>query len=210
MALDDFYTYLLLYTEQYYEKYLTNITGIGDLFYDMRGGTNALNKWILSRGDFYVYNKVNAPSPGIYIHNNVQNTNNLPAYAIALQELFYEEFDYYSEENKPIRKKIAEILQSQVASSCKVARNTVSSWKTGVRIPNKYNWWALAITFLDLSYQMLPPFLDMIGCTVDLTCLDDVILYYSLCSEKSGQETFALLKKYSCNHTAEIFAPNIE
>lgn len=209
MALDDFYTYMLRYSEQYYEKYLSNINDIGDAFYEMGGRTEALNDWLARSGDFYIYNKVSVPSPGIYVHGNIQNVTNLPAYAVALQELFYEEFDYYGDDNRPIQKKISEILQSQVAASCRVARNTVSSWKTGARIPGKYNWWALAITFLGLSYQMLPPFLDMIGCTVDLTCLDDVLLYYSLCSEKSGQETFALLKKYSCHHTAEIFAPII-
>lgn len=207
MSVADFYRYVQLYAEEYYEKFCYNIDAVGDTFYQMRSEAD-LVKWIERNGACYIYSKRNVTKPDIFIHKNIEDVEKMPAYAVALHELFYEEFDYLDDNNMPIQKKKTDMIQEDIARVCHVARNTVASWKNHSRIPAKYNWWALAIGFLELSYQYLPPFMDMIGATIDLTCLDDILLYYALCAEKTSYEIYILLRKYGCNVTAELFAPS--
>ncbi len=206
MSVNDFYHYMQLYSEEYYDKYCFNIDMVGDIFYQMKNEAE-LAEWIKRNGNYYVYSKRNVTRPKLFIHSNIENIDKMPAYAVALHELFYDEFDYFDDSGLPIQKKKTDMIQEDIAKVCHVARNTVASWKNCSRIPGKYNWWALAIGFLELSYQYLPPFMDMIGATVDLTCLDDVLLYYALCAEKTSYETYILLKHYNCETTAELFTP---
>lgn len=208
VVIDHFYNYLNAYSEEYYSKYLLELDLIGELFCNMEKYDD-LQLW-LQETSFcgrHPYQKMSVPSPAIVIgHDQDYDKKVLPAYAVALKEFFYKEYPYPEYKNEPSERKRVTELEIQLANICHSGRSTVASWKSGTRLPDKYKWWVLAIGVFKLSYWHIQPYLDMVGSSVDMTCLDDVILFYSLCTSKSIYGTFVLLQENGCDETKRLFA----
>lgn len=204
MGKREFDNYLYKYSLAYLEKYNRDIQDLGNSFYEC--GEEDFFSWLTSQNNMYIFNedKLNIAH---YKNDDFAGEEELPPYSIALQALFYSENDFVNEKGEVERKKRSDIKQETIAEICHVKRNTVSTWKSGTRKPGKYNWFAFAICFLKLDYSDILPFMDMIGERVDRNCLDDMLLYYALCTEKSRFETYMLLKMYNCKETMEYFKP---
>ncbi|MBR3975746.1 MAG: helix-turn-helix transcriptional regulator [Clostridia bacterium] len=204
MGKREFDIYLYEYSDKYYEKNNSDVQILGDSFYEC--GEETLYCWVASQKNMYIYQKDKLNTP-LYKNEYNFHEEDLPAYAIALNALFFSEYDFVNERGEIERKKRSDIRQETIADICNVKRNTVSSWKNGTRKPGKYSWLAFAICFLRLDYSDILPFMDMIGEVLDRNCLDDMLLYYALCSGKSRFETYMLLKRYNCTSTMEYFKP---
>lgn len=209
MGKKEFDIYMYKYSDAYYERNYTDIQALGASFYDYGKDENEgekLYSWIVLQNNMYIYKK-DELNVACYKNEDAICEEDLPAYSIALNALFYSEYDFVNEKGEVERKKRSDIKQETIAEICHVKRNTVSSWKCGTRKPGKYSWFAFAICFLKLDYSDILPFMDMIGERLDRNCLDDMLLYYALCTEKSRFETYMLLKKYNCKETMEYFKP---
>ena len=207
MGKKEFDIYLCKYSDAYYEKHNTDLQTLGDYFY--RYGNDVNNsklffQWFSSQRNMYRYNESNLNVP-FYSNEDTVNNENLPAYSLALQALFYSEHDYVNDNGEAEQKKRSDIKQETIAAICNVKRNTVSAWSHGTRKPGKYNWLSFAICFLDLDYSDILPFLDMIGEALDRNCLDDMLLYYALCTGMNRFQTYMLLKKFNCIETMSYF-----
>lgn len=209
MAIEDFHNYLNSYSDLYYSKYMLELDLIGDFFCGMKRDEE-LKQWLDGANDcyFHSYRKISVPSPIIPTRCCNTGEQPLPAYSVALQEFFYKDYRYPEDKNKPSERKRMTDLENSLASICHAGRSTIASWKSGSRIPDKYKWWALGIGVFELSYWHIQPYLDMIGSNIDMTCIDDIVLFYALCTAKSTYGTFALLHEYHCDETKKLFAPD--
>lgn len=209
MALEHFRNYIDAYAEEYYARYILDLNQIGDVFCCMRNDGD-LHAWIIESnicGTHFYHKSAGPPifSLPVQMCDTVERDTSLPAYAVALREFFYKDYLYPEMKNAPAETRRMTDLEQNLANVCHAGRSTVSSWKSGTRIPDKYKWWVLAIAVFKLSYWHIQPFLDMIGCSIDMTCLDDVILFYSVCTSKTMYETFVLLNEYGCDETKKLF-----
>lgn len=208
MALEDFHWYLEAYMDNYYTKYLLDLNLIGDCFCCMKQDRE-LQQWLASVGYCRPRpQKTAAPVPDISGRHQDEGEP-LPAYAAALREFFHKDYQYPEEKYTPSERKRVTELELRLAAVCHAGRSTIASWKSGARVPDKYKWWALGIGEFCLSYWHIQPYLDMIGCGVDMTCLDDIILFYALCTAKSTCATFTLLHEYRCDETKKLFSPSV-
>lgn len=204
MGKREFDNYLYNYSLAYFEKYNMDIQDLGDSFYEC--GEEGFFSWLTLQRGMYIFNK-DKLNIARYKNDDFSCKEELPPYSIALQALFYSENDFVNEKGEVEQKKRSDIKQQTIADVCKVKRNTVSYWNSGERKPGKYSWLAFGICFLKLDYSDILPFMDMIGETLDRSCLDDMLLYYALCTGKSRFETYMLLKIYNCKETMEYFKP---
>ena len=198
MAMEHFRMYLSFYEKKYYSRYIKNLEEIGDLFCNLSDDAQ-LRQWMIYQEDL-------SPRPFEKKRNSLyQDRRNTPPYALALQHYFYKDY-LYPEDRYQEARRVTE-MEQRLADLCHAGRTTVASWKSGVRVPDKYKWWTLALLEFELNFWEIQPFLDMIGCNVDMTCTDDIILFYALCAQKKQQEIFLLLKAYGCEETKSLFAP---
>lgn len=208
MGKREFDSYLWEYSEAFFQKNDRTILELGDDFYKLGisgQGDLIFSEWISSQKNMFTHKKSEMDLPRF--KNTGENSEEmLPAYSLALEAFFYSKNDYVDDDGKAIVKKRSDITQETVAQYCNVKRNTVSSWKNGTRKPDKYSWWSFAICVLEISYEDVLPYLDMIGETVNRACLDDMLLYYALCTGKNRYQTYMLLKEYGCVAAMEYFA----
>lgn len=208
MAIEDFHNYLNSYADIYYSKYMLGLDLIGDFFCAMKSD-DELDQWLerVNYSNLHPYRKTSVPSPMIPTRCDNAGKDQMPAFAVALQEFFYKYYMYPEDKNGPSERKRVTDLENRLAVICHAGRSTIASWKSGSRIPDKYKWWALGIGVFELSYWHIQPYLDMIGCNIDMTCIDDIVLFYALCASKSTNDTFVLLHEYNCDETKQLFAP---
>lgn len=207
MAKRDMMDYLDAYSEIYNARHNINADVIGDCFCSMKSDAELESflhafPYALSVADSRSSIRITAP------HLSVSDSVRLPAFSIALQEFFYKDYlypeDRYSQDEK---RRITE-LENWLANRCGSQRSAISHWKSGKRIPSKYRWWALAINAFELDYWYIHPYLDMIGTYVDFSILDDILLFYALCTGKTMQETYVLLLQYDRIETKKLFINN--
>ncbi|MBR5428357.1 MAG: hypothetical protein IK118_08405 [Clostridia bacterium] len=206
MSLNHFNRFMENYTKAYYEP-LLQVERLGDMFYEwmIRGQEDDyFFNWIQRNGSFYIYE---GSSSANHSAKTADPDAGVPAYSRALQAFFYTESDYVDDDNQIHQNRHSDTPIQTVADCINVSRPLVSCWKNGSRKPDKYAWWAFAIRILHLDYQSLPPYLNLVGASVDLTCLDDVILFYSMCAEKKAHEIHHWLTTQRCNQTQRYFAP---
>lgn len=203
MAMEHFKTYLKNYGEEYYKKYVHGLDEIGDYLCGIND--DELWPWIQSTQlNPKPYRKGSNPVP--------QETGEaeLPSYAQALQCFFYKHYDYPDQRYLIEERTRVTELEKQLAALAHAGRSTVASWKSGSRVPDKYKWWALGIGVFDLNFWDVQPYLDMIGCQADMTCLDDLLLFYCVCAGKTVHDTYCLLSAYDCAHTMRWFGQAAE
>ena len=205
MGLDHFQRFLYAFAEDYSESY-EKLSELGDFFY-LTDSERDFEKWLEQNGRSFCSERSNIPIMASKIRTKSNADSSLPLYAIALNEFFYDEFEYLDENFREIPKKHGFISHKMVAETIYVPRTLITSWKSGIRTPKKYEWWALGIRIFRLDYQLIQPYLYLIGKTVNVYCIDDILLFYSMCTEKEPEEIYGLLKKYNCHDTAMLFAP---
>ena len=198
MSMEDFYTYLNIYREEYYEKYIQGLNDIGDYFVGFSSDYE-LRKWL--------QNMSLNPQPLQNTGNRSVQFSGIPPYAEALQRLFHKDYTYSDERYSQGELGRVTNLEAELAAIVHSGRSTIASWKSGMRVPNKYKWWALGIAFFKLSYWDVQPYLDMIGSRADMRCLDDILLFYSISTSKSVHDVYCLLLEYGCEYNAELFKP---
>lgn len=198
MGIEHFKEFLNKYEEEYYNTYVHGLYEIGDYLCGLND--SQLLQWL--------QNTQLHPSPYRKRHVNAhQKTNNvdLPPYAQALQCFFYKHYDYPDQRYLPEERNRITELEQELATLVHAGRSTIASWKSGSRVPDKYKWWALGIGVFELNFWDVQPYLNMINCQVDMTCLDDWLLFYSICSVKTMHEVYCLLSDYSCTYTMGYF-----
>lgn len=204
MSIEHFQRFMYAYADEYRNQ--EDIEGLGDFFYLMDHRA-VFEQWLENNAKNCSIRKKGIPQFTSFISLKSAIEKDLPLYAIALNEFFYDEFDYMDMKNKILPKKHGYVSQQFVADTIHVSRSLITGWKNGSRCPEKYEWWTLAIRVLKLDYQLLLPYMHMIGCTIDATCLDDLILYFAMCNESKPEQIYALLHKYGCSETESFFAP---
>lgn len=208
MAIGDFYNFLNKYSQYYYDPFICNIDELGDLFCEFQSD-ETFSLWLEEAANYglnYQGHRVSANTPFVDFHcKTYAVSSGLPAYAVALNEYFYKEYQYPEDAYRPSEKRRITELETYLSQLCHCGRTTISSWKSGTRIPDKYKWWVLAITEFKLSYFHIQPFLNMIGSSVDMTKTDDMILFYALCADKSAHDVFVLLQQHGCTETKKLF-----
>ena len=205
MGLKHFQKFMCAYADEYGNT-IEKLEELGDHLYLM-GQNRRFERWLKENRDFRARTISEMPQPTTIIRTISNADQTLPLYAIALHEFFYDELSYVDENNQIIPKKQGFVSQQYVADMIHVSRSLVTSWKNGTRSPGKYEWWALGICMFDLDYQLLRPYMHMIGATVDLSHRDDMALYYAMCAELSVPTIYTLLKQLECDETAALFAP---
>ena len=198
MAMEHFKKFLNNYGEKYYTTYVHGLYEIGDYLCGI--DDSQLSQWIQStKLHPHPYRRRNG--------NTFKNTDEveLPPYAQALQCFFYKHYDYPDQRYLPEERNRVTELEQELATIAHAGRSTIASWKSGSRVPDKYKWWALGISVFELNFWDVQPYLDMINCQVNMTCLDDVLLFYSICSVKTMHEVYCLLEDYSCTDTMQCF-----
>ncbi len=199
MAMEHFKRFLNTYGEEYYKVYVNGLYDIGDYLCGIND--SQLLQWIQSTQLHpHPYQK-----KYVNLHQET-NEEKLPPYAQALQCFFYKKYDYPDQRYLPEERNRVTELEQELASLVHAGRSTVASWKSGIRVPDKYKWWALGIGIFELNFWDVQPYLNMINCQVDMACLDDVLLFYSICAVKTMHETYCLLAEYSCTYTMKCFA----
>jgi len=204
MSKNDFFNYLNAYSHEYYRQYINDSEMIGEIF-GVMSNDDDLDKWLRKYYEKRLINVSHIKGKEIpYSHIPYKSEKEgIPAYSILIEELFLEPF--FNDNPKVILGTTEK--DEWLADMCNLSRTAITNWKTGNRIPNKYKWWALAINCFELSYFDIPPYLHMIGCTVDLRCIEDILLMYSICTAKKTHEVYSLLKKYDCDLILKDYAP---
>lgn len=207
MSIFEFNVYLEKYAQDYFSRYLNDLENIGDMFCCFSCDQDFYS-WIntIEYSHIHRYMEVKGPTPSIDTH---EMKTNLPAYACALSEFFYKKYEYPEERFLPSERKRVTELETKLSKVCHSGRSTIASWKSGTRVPDKYKWWALGISVFELNFWHIQPYLDMVSSSIDMTCIEDVILFYALCTSKSIFEIYILLEKYNCNEIKDLFSVNI-
>ena len=205
MGLNHFQKFMNTFADEYNNTY-GMLESLGDFFYLLQEDKE-FEYWLCENKRLSPRRQNNVPLVLTEIKTKSHVSKDRPLYSIALNEFFYDEFEYLDANNQVIPKKHGFITQKAVSETIHVPRVLITSWKSGDRCPGKYEWWALGIRVLQLDYQLLLPYLYMIGENVNASCLDDLILFYGMCAEKDANEIYELLSRFGCDKTARLFEP---
>lgn len=206
MGLSHFKIFMNRFADEYNKTYGI-LENLGDYFYLIQEDKE-FEKWLGDNKNLLPRRQNNVPLALTEIETKSHVSKDRPLYSIALNEFFYDEFEYLDVNNQVIPRKHGCVSQKIVSNTIHVPRVLITSWKSGSRCPGKYEWWALGIQVFQLDYQLLLPYLYMIGETVNASCLDDLILFYGMCAEKEANDIYKLLNRFGCEKTALLFAPS--
>lgn len=96
------------------------------------------------------------------------------------------------------------VTQKTIANWCNCDHSNVSLWAKGTSMPNKYQWWSLAIA-IRLPYRYIPYFLLMIASAYDPFCRDDEILMAISRTGESRRTAYEMLMANDCETSAYFF-----
>ena len=97
-----------------------------------------------------------------------------------------------------------QVTQRDIGNWCNCDHSNVSLWKKGASMPNKYQWWSLAIA-IRLPYKCIPYFLLMIASAYDPFCRDDKILMEISRTGESRRTAYESLMANRCEASAYFF-----